>query len=726
MVRRWFRVLALSTVAIAVTGSVSGQFQASASGTTAVSVAAGRQVSTSGSTAAASQSAPSGAAIDLTRLPVGDGRLSTGALAGSVWACQTNFAGGGPPVTRPWISADGTYDLTAKPLVDGAVTWPHHFEVTTEGATRILTGNGLPDHPTGVYPITPGDDAFAFDRNPNAIREQPLRLTLPAMPSLADQPSCVPMGAIGVLHTGSVFFNALDAAGKDAVANEIQDGCGGHPEARGSYHYHNLTSCHDHEGEGHSPLTGYAFDGFGIFGLRGEDGALLSNADLDDCHGHTHTIDWDGRPVALYHYHATWQYPYTVGCYRGTPVRALTGGPGGPGGAPMGGQGQQSPPPMMRPAGGPIGPGSGVTEMPSGPATAPSAGAPSSAPDASIWSTRAPLTAPNSETAVAELDGKIYVIGGYPSTRAIQSTVQVYDTREDRWEVAAPLPVPLHHTMAAAVNGRLYVIGGEASPTGFAGAPGPGFGGPPPTGGPGGPGFGGPPPTGGPGGAGPGAAGAGGFVDTVYAYDPHEGTWTPRAAMPTARSGGAAVVHDGRIYVAGGRPPRGNDFASYDPHTDTWQSLPDLPTQRNHLAAAAIGGKIYVAGGRFGGGVGSEMTGALEVYDPATNSWTAKSPMPTARGGVNGIGANGCLYTFGGEGNDAHRLGVFDQLEVYDPARDTWQQLEPLPVAVHGVSGAAVVDGWIHLPGGGTARGGNSGSTIHQVFRAVLTCDSGA
>jgi hypothetical protein len=38
----------------------------------------------------------------------------------------------------------------------------------------------------------------------------------------------------------------------------------------------------------------------------------MSNADLDECHGHEHGS-------LGYHYHATIEYPYTVGCYRGTP-----------------------------------------------------------------------------------------------------------------------------------------------------------------------------------------------------------------------------------------------------------------------------------------------------------------------------------------------------------------------------------------------------------------------
>jgi hypothetical protein len=79
---------------------------------------------------------------------------------------------------------------------------------------------------------------------------------------------------------------------------------------------------------------GYARDGFGIYGVRGESGKLLANADLDECHGHSHVIDWDGQMVTMYHYHATYDFPYTAGCMRGTyslaTVRAISGtGPGG-------------------------------------------------------------------------------------------------------------------------------------------------------------------------------------------------------------------------------------------------------------------------------------------------------------------------------------------------------------------------------------------------------------
>ena len=301
------------------------------------------------------------------------------------------------------------------------------------------------------------------------------------------------------------------------------------------------------------------------------------------------------------------------------------------------------------------------------------------------WGKRAPLAEANSEMAVAYLDGKIYVVGGYPSTRKSVNTIQVYDVASDTWRLTTPYPTPINHASAMGLNGVLYVIGGQIN--------------------------------------------AGGrrersrYTAAVHAYDPVTAKWTPRAPMPTARSAMAHDVIDGKIYVAGGRPPRGHDFAVYDPRADKWTTLPDLPTARNHIAAAAIGGKLYVAGGRFGGGFRSEITPALEVYDPGTNQWTTRRPMSEARGGLNGIAVNGCFHTFGGEHPTAGPSGVFPHHEVYDPKADAWTRLPDVPIPVHGVTGLVYVDGWIHLPGGGTRQGGSSGSTHHQVVRTDMRCN---
>jgi hypothetical protein len=114
------------------------------------------------------------------------------------------------------------------------------------------------------------------------------------------------------------------------------------------------------------------------------------------------------------------------------------------------------------------------------------------------------------------------------------------------------------------------------------------------------------------------------------------------------------------------------------------------------------------------------MTNVLEVFDPALGSWSRRANMPTTRGGINGLAVEGCLLVWGGEGP----AGVFHEHELYVPTLDRWYRVEPLPTAVHGVTGAALVNGWIHLPGGGTHVGGSSGSTLHQVFWVGELCDS--
>ena len=128
------------------------------------------------------------------------------------------------------------------------------------------------------------------------------------------------MGIIAISTTGVPIFNGFDAGGRDAVANEIQDVCDGHPDISGTYHYHSGSSCilDSSKGETHSDLVAYAIDGFGLYGKYGENGKLLFTKDLDECHGHTHIILWDGKTKEMYHYHSSPDFPYTISCFRGT------------------------------------------------------------------------------------------------------------------------------------------------------------------------------------------------------------------------------------------------------------------------------------------------------------------------------------------------------------------------------------------------------------------------
>jgi N-acetylneuraminic acid mutarotase len=312
----------------------------------------------------------------------------------------------------------------------------------------------------------------------------------------------------------------------------------------------------------------------------------------------------------------------------------------------------------------------------SGPPTAPTS--PTSKVDGGQWAQRPPLLEANSELALAELNGRIYLLGGYPASRQTTRTVQVYDIAGSHWELGPALPQPNNHGMAAGVNGRVYLIGGQ-----------------------------------------PTDASEGPYLDTVYELNPASGTWVEKARMPTARSGGVAVVHDGRIYVAGGRPPRGSDFAVYDPKADSWQVLPNLPSQRNHVTGAAINGRIHVVGGRLGQGLSPQMTAVHEVVDPQSSAWTTAAPMLHERSGMNGVMARGCFHVWGGEGV----TGMFPDHDYYDPRTNKWTALRDMPIPVHGVYGSAFVDGLIWASGGGTNIGGNFGSTLNQVFMPTVSCD---
>ena len=297
--------------------------------------------------------------------------------------------------------------------------------------------------------------------------------------------------------------------------------------------------------------------------------------------------------------------------------------------------------------------------------------------DGGLWGLRSPLLEANSELAFAEANGRIYLLGGYPASRVTARTVQVYDIASDSWQMGPLLPLPNNHGMAAAVNGKIYLIGGQTTDLS-----------------------------------------EGPYVDTVYELDPAKGTWTEKARMPTARSSGVAIVLDGRIYVAGGRPPHGSDFAVYTPATDSWQVLPNLPSQRNHLTGTAIGGRIHVVGGRLGQGLSAQMTTVHEIFDPQTGGWTTAAPMLRARSGMNGAMAHGCFHVWGGEGP----IGMFADHDYYNPGTNEWTRLKDMTIPVHGVYGSAFAGGVLWASGGGINIGGNFGSLHNQVFMPAVTC----
>lgn len=272
--------------------------------------------------AAVNNAASSSSAINRAAIPLGDGHVSTSPKVGYVDSCQTHFPTiGGAQTAGPWINtAKKTWNANTKIHVQGAVRWPAaSYKVTISGNRRIVKTNGLPiNHTTGTFPIARNDPAYAYDKNPNTIKATSVTWSLPKNPTKAAKRSCTSLGAIGVLNDGELLFNALDGEGRDAVARELLGSCDDHPMMSGTLHHHDVPSCILAKATGRSTLVGYAVDGFGIYVERDAKGQLLTNRDLDACHGRVSKVLWNGKTPSIFHYDATIEYPYTIGCFEGT------------------------------------------------------------------------------------------------------------------------------------------------------------------------------------------------------------------------------------------------------------------------------------------------------------------------------------------------------------------------------------------------------------------------
>ncbi|HUI04165.1 MAG TPA: YHYH protein [Acidimicrobiales bacterium] len=271
--------------------------------------------------------------LNLSALPLGSGKVSSSPQQGYEWVCQVPN-GSQPVTTPPWINTTAsTWSLTTKVAVQGDVRWHKKFKKSHKGTQEVLVGNGLPPR-SGTFPVARTDPARAYNPDPTRITSHSIVARLPYDPTLASSPQCV-TPVVGLAVNGIPIDDGFDADGNDAAAVETQDECHGHPNGPNGYHYHSLSPCLlSKKALTHTTQVGWALDGFGIYVEYNARGQLLTDASLDACHGRTSVVKWQGKYVDIYHYDMTMEFPYTVGCFKGTPVPAAdaTGfGYGGPG-----------------------------------------------------------------------------------------------------------------------------------------------------------------------------------------------------------------------------------------------------------------------------------------------------------------------------------------------------------------------------------------------------------
>jgi N-acetylneuraminic acid mutarotase len=183
------------------------------------------------------------------------------------------------------------------------------------------------------------------------------------------------------------------------------------------------------------------------------------------------------------------------------------------------------------------------------------------------------------------------------------------------------------------------------------------------------------------------------------------GTWTISDSMPTKRLEVAGVALDSKIYIIGGMDQKGTTdrVEVFNVETQKWSKLTPLPEKLNHAAAATFNGKIYVVGGFNGSGVSTKF---LFIYDPLSDKWKKGENMPTARGSLTAKFVNGTLYAIGGDQTVLYDLnkvynpqGVVATNEAYDPKTNSWTKKSPMPTPRDHLS-SAVVEGRIFVIGG--------------------------
>jgi N-acetylneuraminic acid mutarotase len=220
--------------------------------------------------------------------------------------------------------------------------------------------------------------------------------------------------------------------------------------------------------------------------------------------------------------------------------------------------------------------------------------------------------------------------------------------------------------------------------------------------------------------------GAGGWqpVDNSWEYDPKTDAYRALAPMPIKRCSAIAEQINGKFYVIGGGTIQDNSGETalfgdrpqrilatnqmYDPATNTWTNKSPMNVARNHAFGGVVNGKIYVIGGRIGAVhvTASSNTDVVEEYDPAKDLWSGlKARMPTPRSGGGWATYNGRIYIAGGEGQHERASYSFRAVEAYEPATNRWIIFPSMPQARHGAAGAFIGNKF-HLVSGKPEGGG--------------------
>jgi non-specific serine/threonine protein kinase len=291
-------------------------------------------------------------------------------------------------------------------------------------------------------------------------------------------------------------------------------------------------------------------------------------------------------------------------------------------------------------------------------------------PTASPWRTQTDAPLARQQVAATTFNGTLWVFGGLTGN-GTGATPQAwgYDPTISQWSSGVPdLPLALHHASAVVYRGQMVVIGGW-SPYGSA---------------------------------------TDAYVSNrVYAL--RGGKWVELPALHHARAAGAAAVVGDKIVVTGGQANH-----RLVPQTEVfdgtrWKDVKPIPTPRDHLSAVSDGTYVYTVGGRM---LSSDHnSGAVERYDPKSNTWTKLPSLPTPRGDLGAALVGHRLVTLGGESP----TGVFGTVEALDLTTNTWFTLPPMKTPRHGMA-VLTIGNQVFAIGGAGAPGHVDSLTTNEAF----------
>jgi hypothetical protein len=239
------------------------------------------------------------------------------------------------------------------------------------------------------------------------------------------------------------------------------------------------------------------------------------------------------------------------------------------------------------------------------------------------WTAASPLLEARSDhAAVAMLDGKVMVIGGNQGPRLLQS-VEIYDANDDRWFRATPLPAPrTAHSAFLLRDGRVLVAGGIDA--------------------------------------------TGAATDATFIYNPPADSWAEGPRMNLARVQHAAVrLANGDVLFAGGDGPASGTSERYVADLGRFVVSGTLGEPRHAAQAAVLSdGRVVLVGGMPPRDDEFAPLRSAEIWDPASDHWSALPPSPTPRAWPSLVAIGGVIYQVSGTGNAEVAYRTIERLSV--------------------------------------------------------------